>query len=104
MLKRFKKFRSIEADINGIQENVEEVLQPVLESQVIDGVLLKGISLTTGVDNVVSHKLGRKPQGWILVRKRAESDVWDLQDVNKTPSRTLVLRCAADVTVDLWIF
>lgn len=104
MLKAYKKFRSDDSELNELQENVQDVLTPVINSQVIDGVLLKNVVLDSTLNNIVEHRLGRAPEGWILVRKRAQSTIWDLQDSNVTPSRTLILKCSANVTVDLWVF
>jgi hypothetical protein len=104
MLKAFKKIRTDSGNLDEVQENIEDVLTPFIRSQIIDGVLIRDISLSSGIDNKVNHKLGRKPTGWLLVRKRAQGDVWDLQDSNRTPSKTLVLRSSTNIVVDLWIF
>lgn len=85
------------------QEYVASVIAPFLNSEVLDGVLLKNISLGSGT-NFVEHKLGRKIQGWIVVRQRSDARVWDDQDNNVNVSRTLKLQTSAAVEVDLWIF
>ena len=69
----------------------------------LDGVLLEGIELSSG-DNSVSHKLGRKLRGWIITRKRASATVYDKQDSNTNPNKTLTLNASAAVSVDLWVF
>jgi hypothetical protein len=66
-------------------------------------VLLKNLSLSSGI-NLVQHKLGRKIQGWIVVRQRADARIWDDQDNNVNVTTTLKLETSAAVEVDLWIF
>lgn len=78
-------------------------LDPLLNFAPNKGLLLPNISLTTGA-NVVSHKLGRKLQGWIPVRVRASATLYDTQDSNQMPQLTLNLTASANVVVDLWVF
>lgn len=104
MPRAFKKVQTTDKDVNKLQENIGLVLEPVLQSSIIDGVLLRNLALSSSSTTLIEHKLGRKPLGWVLVRKRAQSDVWDTQDSNELQSSTLALNCSSDVTVDLWVF
>ena len=67
-MKKFKKL-FIPADFpmarvfNTAQDHVESVITPVLNSVIIDGVHIKEVDLTASADNVVEHKLNRKPLG-----------------------------------------
>jgi hypothetical protein len=72
-------------------------------SPIVDGSILPSIALKSG-SNSVSHKLGRKLNGWLIVRQRAAATVYDNQDNNQTPAQTLTLQASADVTVDLYVF
>lgn len=54
--------------------------------------------------NTIQHKLDRKLQGWVFVRKGAAAEVYDTQDTNTTPDRTLVLVSDAAVTVNIYVF
>lgn len=103
-LKSYKRVVTTDPKLERIQENVQAAIGPLLQASIIDGILLKGVVLTTGQPNLIEHKLGREPLGWLLVRKRATADVWDAQDDNSLPSRSLDLRSSATVTVDLWVF
>ena len=103
-MKKFKKLHSKDPVVKQIQNNVEEVINPVVDKAVIDGVLLKKVCLTPLVANLVAHKLGRDPLGWIVVRKRGDSRIWDIQDINKNSKDTLALTCSHEVLVDLWVF
>jgi hypothetical protein len=89
--------------ISRFQDSVEEVLKDISKAPFLDGVLIPDIALVTGV-NVIQHKLGRKLRGWYITRQRASATIWDGQDTNLLPDRTLVLETSADVTVDIWAF
>lgn len=78
-------------------------IDPLIANPLTKGNLLKNIALTSGA-NVVSHKLGRKLQGWIITRIRAAQTVYDTQDSNQIPELTLNLVASGDVTVDLLVF
>lgn len=82
MIKKFKKAFippdfPMAREFNIGQDHIEEVMTPITNSQIIDGVYLKEIDLTVSVDNLVEHKLGRKPLGWIVVRKFADANIWE---------------------------
>lgn len=101
-----KKLKTINTkdELARVQDNVATTLNAITAKPVLDGVLLKSVALINGVTNVVDHSLGRSPLGWIVVRKRATADIWDVQDANLNPSRNLNLVCSADVIIDLWVF
>lgn len=99
------KVRGSENDeINRLGEDVRLAIEPLLQSEIVNGVLLKNVQLVAARTNSIDHKLGRILRGWAVVRRRADSSVWDEQDGNRFENRTLLLRCSADVVVDLWVF
>lgn len=102
-VRAFKKLGISEED-SKFQDNVNETFGSILGSQILDGVLLTDIELTTGVSNNIEHKLGREIIGYIIVKKNANSIIWDSQDTNKLSNLTLVLNCSANVKISLWIF
>jgi|TARA_A100001391_G_scaffold177254_2_gene140954 hypothetical protein len=63
--------------LNSVQDHIQQSVAPLAESQIVDGNLIEGIDLTTGADNLVEHKLGREPLGWIVVRKFAAVDIYE---------------------------
>jgi hypothetical protein len=103
-VRAFKKVANASEDTQKLQERLDEYFAPITSSAIIDGVLLKNVELTAGVVTEVSHKLGRELLGWIVVRRRANAQVWDTQDSNTFKSRTLWLNTSATVFVDLWVF
>lgn len=103
-VKRFKKIKAKNSDLNQVQQNVEEVVNPIINAQIVDGVLLRNLKLCALEANLITHKLGRPALGWIVVRQRADSRIWDIQDANVLKTSSIALTCSHDVEVDLWIF
>lgn len=104
MLSLFRKITLSTAALQKFQENVRSSVDSIVACPIIDGVLLEKVELKSATTTYINHKLGRKPQGWLIVRQRGNSIIWDLQDNNKNKTSTLALACSADVIVDVWIF
>lgn len=101
--KDFKKVANTSEDTAKLQERLQEFFSAIQNCDLIDGLLLTEVDLSTGA-NSIAHKLGRELRGWIVVRNRADSRLWDTQDNNTFKSKTLALNASADTTVDLWVF
>ena len=86
-----------------LQTKWASILNPLLGNPSNNASILPKISLLTG-SNVVNHKLGKKLQGWSIVRQRSAANIYDDQDANQSPDLTLVLVSSADVVVDLQVF
>lgn len=78
-------------------------INPVLQIPLNSGMILQNVSLVSG-SNTINHKLGKKLQGWFIVRQRAAAEVYDLQDSNLYPELTLILNSNASVNVNLFVF
>lgn len=104
-MSRFKNIRTIggNREHNRLQDHVQNSLTPLVRNPLLSGLLLKNLQLNAGT-NFVNHGLGRNLQGWVLVRKRANVDVWDDQDNNVNISTTLKLETSGAITVDLYVF
>jgi len=77
---------------------------PIIEAPINQGIVLTNVSLVAGA-NVVNHLLGRKLQGWNVVRMRSTfSEIYDTQDSNSQPGLTLLLNSSVPVVVDLYVF
>jgi hypothetical protein len=108
-LKKFKKL-TIPPDFpmarvfNTAQDHVESVINPVLASAIIDGVVLEDIDLVSTGFTSIEHKLGRKPRGYLVIRKSAAETVYE--DAGDYDNRKLFmkLRASGSVTVNLWVF
>lgn len=98
------KTLNVQGPLSRIQDNITSVLDIITDKEILDGIRLTNIALLTGATNEVNHGLGRPPLGWIIIRKRGQADVWDLQDSNINKSRLLSLACSTNVIIDLWVF
>ncbi len=100
-MKFFKKLQFEDSAVARFQDNVEDAVDQITRKPIIDGVLVENISLAAGVDNAVSHKLGRKPVMWIEARKFGNATIWEIE--NTATATLLVLRSSANVTLSLWV-
>lgn len=89
--------------LNQVQINLVRTLNPVFNTPILGGNLLTSQTLAVG-SNTINHGLDRALNGWIIVRQRAEANVWDSQDKNTTPKATLVLNSSAAAVVDIYVF
>lgn len=87
-----------------MQTNWASQLNPLLSLPLNSSVLLQDIELVTG-DNSINHKLGRKLQGWIVTRMiDGFVQLYDKQNDNNMPDKTLVLNASGSGTIDLIVF
>lgn len=86
-------------ELNRIQDYIVKTLTPLLNSAIGNGVLLRDLQLAIGT-NEVAHKLGRVPQGWIVVDKNLNEDICSTAKTRNL----LTLETSGAVTVSLWIF
>lgn len=86
-----------------MQNSWASILDPIITNPANLSIILKNVSLASG-DNVINHKLGRKLQGWKIVRQRASATLYDKQDANQSPQLTLALNASGAVVVDIEVF
>lgn len=86
-----------------VQTRWSSQLNPVVNNVLVNGTLIRNVALVSGA-NEVSHKLGRKLQGWMLTRLNGAAVIYDAQDTNSMPQLTLSLVSDAAVTVDIYCF
>jgi len=103
VLGKFKTFNASNTELNRLQDNVADGFNSVLTSVILDYNIVSKVALNVG-DNIVDHKLGRAPIGWIVVRKRGAGNFYDKQDSNPTPTRNIVINSDSAVTVDIYFF
>ena len=86
------------------QDHIEEVITPVLNAAIIDGVIVEDVILNSSTFTDVKHKLGRKPRGYIVIRKSAAQTVFEEAGDYENRKLFLKLKASGAVTVNLWIF
>jgi len=90
-------------DLSMLTQRWKSILDPLLSAPLANGNLLSNIVLKAG-DNVVSHKLGAKLQGYIPVLNSAAATFYDKQSSNQTPEITLIINASIPTTVTLYVF
>lgn len=96
-------FNTEDLSLQLLQSSWAKSINPLLNSPLAKPVLLQSVVLTTG-KNTINHKLGINLTGWQVIRQRGLCSIYDLQDANLLPSKTLVLMASSGVTVDLLVF
>lgn len=99
MIVPFRRIFTKNYELSQVQNAIEQTLSPVLDSKILDGVLLTGVSVFTA-NTQISHTLGRIPLGYIIVGKSVFSDI---KDVTRD-SKTLTLVAEVSTVLSLWIF
>jgi len=104
-------FRTVQQAVTSVkllQDNCKRVFDAVVAVALLGGQLVSRQALSATASTAVSHKLGRVPRGWIVVRNSANAVVYEYTPAAGQPaalnSQTLVLQASAATTVDLWIF
>lgn len=91
-------------EVNQLQNNIKQILDPISSNPLNSGRILKSQSLASG-SNVINHGLGRALQGWFLTRQRdVVSAIYDTQDNNPNPNQSLLLTASAPIVVDIYVF
>lgn len=103
-IRGFKKVANASPDTQALQDRLDEFFAPFINCAIIDGQQLQSVALVAGSANAVAHKLGREPLGYIIVRNRAQSTIWDTQDSNSLKRSSLLLWTDAPTTVDIWVY
>jgi len=96
-------FKDATVNFSQMQTVWAATLNPVLANPATNSSILKNVALASGTNNI-NHLLGRKLQGWRLVRQRSAASVYDNQDNNQTPTLTLILVSSAVVNCDIEVF
>lgn len=100
---RLRKVQTTDREVNQLQSNVAEILDPLSSNPVTQGQILSSVALAAGA-NSINHKLNRTLIGWFLVRKRSVAVIYDQQDTNTQPAVTLALQASVADTVDIYVF
>jgi len=97
------RFQTDDTQFQMLQTAWASQLNPIINSPILQGLTLENVSLSAG-SNTINHKLGRKLQGWIIVRKSAASEIYDLQSSNTMTDKTLILSSQNPCVVNIYVF
>lgn len=93
-------FQSDSQPLQLMQTRWASELNPFLKLPISSPSLLSNISIVSGV-NVINHRLGRKPQGWIVSDINAAVTLFRSADFNDL---TLTLTSSGAATVALMVY
>lgn len=98
------RFQTDDKALGRLQTQWASQINPLLDLPLLQGVQVKAVELVAGA-NVINHRLGRAPQGYIITRQQgAAVTLYDTQSTNSRPQLTLNLVSSGAGTVDLWIY
>lgn len=83
-----------------MQTRWKALLDPLLSSQLLDGLLLTNLSLAIGA-NRINHLLGRRQIGWFLTDIAGPAQIYRSAPFD---DKTLELTTNASVDINLWVF
>lgn len=101
-ISKFKQIKSEDYELMRVQDNVNAAFIPIQNAEIINGQVLKNISLTTGQPNIINHRLNRNLVGYLVIRKDSNANVWDAS--SSTPNLTILLYTDSNCRVDLYVF
>ena len=101
-LKNFQKIKTDDEGIMLFQDYVYATINSIVKCPIVDNTVIEDIALVAGVENRVDHKLGRNPVGYIIIKKNAQSDIWD--SLSASPALNLSLHCSVNCTVSIYCF
>lgn len=99
-----RTFNTDDITLGQFVTSVSNAFKQVSLCGLIFGTLHRNLLLTSGVDNYIAHGLDRNLIGYFVVRRNANSQVWESATKNNFPDRDLILNVSAGVTVSLWVF
>mgnify|MGYP007071572762 CR=1 FL=1 len=99
----FKTINGINGDLAQIQDNVRDIHQVLIQNPLMDGIMIKDQTITSGTPLQIKHRLDRKIIGWVVTEKNADARVWR---TNPTvlADQILELNSSANVTINLFVF
>ena len=79
--------------------NLDEIFREI-QSDFLYGVTLKDVTLSTS-EASIAHKLGKQAQGWIIVDKNANENIWSSSTKD---GKFLYLSASGAVTVTIYVW
>lgn len=92
-------------DVQEIENSVVRVFNSLYNNPLLNGpVIVKAQTFTAGIDLTVNHKLGKAPNGYIVVGSDAPANVYTSSTKNVAPTAFVILKSDANATVDILFF
>lgn len=103
----FQRINTTDQDVQIIQDNISKALTPIENSPLIGGVVLRNITITSGVDNFIPHTLNRFPQIYFVGIPNVNTTIWSpvstFLNGNNVNAQYINLRASTTCVVNVWI-
>ncbi len=117
----FKKIQFQDQSISLFQDNVEQAFAPLQSTLLIEKTTQSGQTvflrsfnsqpfvggnlikqpITSGVDNLIAHGLGRLPKVWTVMRLDANTNIWEVSTTSLSTA-SLTSSSTSDEFINLW--
>ena len=97
-----RKLKSTDRVLNQYQDSSASSIDSIIKTPILDGTLITGIELASGVTTAIEHKLNRTIRGWIIVDKDANCNIFSPNTTLR--DKIISLQANANVTISLWVF
>lgn len=94
----FQTINTTDKELQKIQDNITTAVTGIEAKPFLGGVLIEGISLTSG-SNQVAHTLQRLPRIWVLCDRNSSATIYR----TASDSNFLTLQASAPCTISLWV-
>lgn len=101
-MNKLKRINTPDADLNRLQTSIAQAYDGLVDIPLNAGQLISEVLIGTS-PTLVSHKLNREWQGWIVVDRNANAQVWKSTS-QPAPSAAIALQASSAVTVKLFVF
>lgn len=92
-------------EIQRVESSLVNTFQSLVNNPLLANLVIKkAIVLTSGVDNIVEHGVGKAPNGWIIVDQNTDAIVYKSSTVNTMPNTSIILNTNKTVTVNILFF
>lgn len=105
-MRQIDKSPAKDPDLSRFQDRVREAVNPVLALPQLGGRTVSVTLQPTPDPTFINHGLGRRIQGWQVVRLKGQTTVWDEQDDESLPEKRLRLRssAASEVEAEIYVY
>lgn len=91
-------------DLRRVQEKLVTFATAVAKVELVHGHLVKDVDLAAGVETKVNHKLGRVPNGFIVVGNAPSANPVLVYETSARTEKFLSISAFYAVLIDIWVF
>ena len=92
-------------DLQNLNDAVQRVFLSLLPNPLLNSPqIVQNVSMVSGADTWVDHRLGRLPIGYLVIKANAAVQVFTSPSTNILPTARICLKANATATVDILFF